>query len=117
MTRWRASEARYVAARIFELELGEGPRGGFDAAHLKAVHRHLFQDVYEWAGHTRDERVPLSDGTVASEPVLRKPDGKPFLPGGQIQAALDRIAGGLFIAHPAVAVRLPAVRLRRNRFS
>ncbi len=24
----------------------------FDAEHLKAIHRHLFQDVYEWAGST-----------------------------------------------------------------
>jgi fido (protein-threonine AMPylation protein) len=52
--------------------LGQGPKGEFDTAYLKAIHRHLFQDVYEWAGRTRDDRVMLSDGTIASEPVLRK---------------------------------------------
>lgn len=27
--------------------------GQFDAAHLKRIHRELFQDVYQWAGQTR----------------------------------------------------------------
>jgi cell filamentation protein len=68
-------EGEHVALRCLELIEGCGPAGNFDAAHLKAIHRHLFQDVYEWAGHTRDERVRLSDGTVAPEPLLRKIDG------------------------------------------
>ncbi|HLV56391.1 MAG TPA: cell filamentation protein Fic, partial [Actinotalea caeni] len=25
----------------------------YDAAHVRAIHRHLFQDVYEWAGQYR----------------------------------------------------------------
>ena len=25
----------------------------YDAAHMRAIHRHLFQDVYEWAGEYR----------------------------------------------------------------
>jgi cell filamentation protein len=29
------------------------PHGRFDLAHLQAIHRHLFQDVYEWAGELR----------------------------------------------------------------
>lgn len=29
------------------------PKGDFDMAHLQAIHRHLFQDVYEWAGELR----------------------------------------------------------------
>jgi cell filamentation protein len=36
------------------------PVGNFNAAHLKAVHRHLFQDVYPWAGEFR--QVPLAKG-------------------------------------------------------
>jgi cell filamentation protein len=27
--------------------------GNFDTSHLKAIHRHLFQDVYDWAGQFR----------------------------------------------------------------
>lgn len=41
--------------RLFVVErAAEGiPKGGFDLAHLRAIHRHLFQDVYEWAGELR----------------------------------------------------------------
>lgn len=33
------------------------PIGAFDAAHFQAVHRHLFQDVYDWAGEPRSIRM------------------------------------------------------------
>jgi cell filamentation protein len=29
------------------------PIGAFDLAHLRAIHRHLFQDIYDWAGELR----------------------------------------------------------------
>lgn len=89
------AETDFVAARLLQLELGGVVPGRFDAAHLKAIHRHLFQDIYEWAGHSRDERVALADGTVATEPVLRKADGNPFMVGRQIPAALARMADRL----------------------
>lgn len=43
------------AAAAFRLEeLREHPiTGSFDYAHMKAIHRHIFQDVYEWAGQER----------------------------------------------------------------
>lgn len=85
-------EAEVVFGRDAEIRLGEGPKGLFDAAHLKAIHRHLFQDVYEWAGRTRDERVRLSDGTIATEPLMSKAAGGAFLAGPLIAAALDDIA-------------------------
>lgn len=91
-------EARFVAQRVYQLEIGEGPRGNFDADHLKAIHRHLFQDVFEWAGHTRDERVKLSDGTIASEPMMRKSSGR-FLLGPKIPAALACVAGEIRAAN------------------
>lgn len=34
--------------------------GSFDLNHLKAIHRHLFQDVYPWAGNIRT--VDMSKG-------------------------------------------------------
>jgi cell filamentation protein len=85
-------EAAYVAARYNEIDAGSGPSGQFDAEHLKAIHHHLFQDIYEWAGRTRDERVALSDGAIATEPLLSKVEGQPFLIGPAIPAALDDIA-------------------------
>ena len=33
------------------------PTGRFDVEHYKAIHRHLFQDVYEWAGEFRTVRI------------------------------------------------------------
>jgi cell filamentation protein len=89
------AESDFVANRLLQFELGHGRAGPFDTAHLKAIHQHLFQDVYEWAGHTRDEKVMLSDGTVATEPLLRKVDGSPFMAGPLIRKALERIAGAL----------------------
>ena len=29
----------------------------FDFEHYKAIHKHLFQDLYEWAGETRDVNI------------------------------------------------------------
>lgn len=49
-------ERRLVADRA-----EEGiPTGDFDLPHLQAIHRHLFQDVYEWAGQVRT--VEISKG-------------------------------------------------------
>jgi cell filamentation protein len=33
------------------------PEGGLDFSHYKAVHHHLFQDVYDWAGQVRAVRI------------------------------------------------------------
>jgi len=33
------------------------PEGALDEAHFRAVHFHLFQDLYEWAGKTRTVRL------------------------------------------------------------
>ena len=46
-------ERRLVAQRIAE----GAPRGGFDLAHLRAIHRHLFQDIYAWAGELRTVEI------------------------------------------------------------
>lgn len=80
-----------VAARQVEYSLNPRIPRTFDADHLKAIHHHLFQDVYEWAGHTRDEKVRLSDGTVATEPLLYRPGSKPFHTGAQIGKALEAL--------------------------
>jgi cell filamentation protein len=33
------------------------PKGSFDSAHYSAIHHHLFQDVYDWAGEYRSIRI------------------------------------------------------------
>lgn len=48
-----AFEAEITAQRAAE----PLPAGAFDAAHYRAIHRHLFQDVYDWAGQYRRVRI------------------------------------------------------------
>ncbi|WP_084440681.1 Fic/DOC family protein [Acetobacter nitrogenifigens] len=85
----RLSQAEYRSSRQRQIELrsGAGPVGNFDADHLKAIHRHLFSDIYEWAGHTRNER-PVVDGRPV-EPIgfLRKGETT-FLPGSRLEMGL-----------------------------
>ncbi|WP_439710451.1 Fic/DOC family protein [Brucella anthropi] len=71
-----------------EIAEGDGPKGAFDAQHLKAIHGHIFQDIYEWAGHTRDES-PVVDGQRV-EPIgnLSK-GGTSFLHGSRIEMGLE----------------------------
>lgn len=53
------AETTFVAIR--QIELARQPiTGRFDAAHLRAIHYALFQDVYEWAGEFR--QVDISKG-------------------------------------------------------
>lgn len=49
-------ERRLVVQRIAE----GAPGGSFDLDHLRSIHRHLFQDVYDWAGELRT--VEISKG-------------------------------------------------------
>jgi cell filamentation protein len=53
-----------TAATIFrQIELSAHPiPGDFDLPHLKAIHRHLFQDVYAWAGELRT--VDIAKGST-----------------------------------------------------
>jgi cell filamentation protein, protein adenylyltransferase len=48
-----AAERRLSAERIRQ----GVPTGAFDLAHLRAVHRHLFQDIYDWAGELRTVEI------------------------------------------------------------
>ena len=84
----RVKEYRATAVRMLEIAEGDGPKGNFDKAHLKAIHGYIFQDVYEWAGHTRNE-TPVVDGERV-EPIggLSK-GGTSFLPGSRIEMGLD----------------------------
>jgi len=84
----RVKEYRATAVRMLEIAEGDGPKGNFDKAHFKAIHGYIFQDVYEWAGHTRNE-TPIVDGEHV-EPIggLSK-GGTSFLPGSRIEMGLD----------------------------
>jgi len=64
-------EAALVKARHAEIDAGFGPAGQFDAEHIKAIHQHLFQDVYEWAGHTDPGDRGYSSPNQKMESVIK----------------------------------------------
>jgi cell filamentation protein len=47
-----------IERRLVTDRTSEGtPAGSFDLAHLCAIHRHLFQDIYDWAGKLRTVEI------------------------------------------------------------
>ena len=56
------AEASYSAARAKDYIAPHLTLSDFTLPHLKQLHHHLFQDVYEWAGELRD--VDISKGTT-----------------------------------------------------
>jgi len=61
-----------TALRLASLQ--ESPvRGGFDSAHLQAIHHHIFQDIYDWAGELRtidNGNLPASQVEKSIDSVL-----------------------------------------------
>jgi cell filamentation protein len=45
-------EAQDTTARLIQLQF-HPIAGSFDAGHLQAIHRHIFQSMYAWAGEFR----------------------------------------------------------------
>lgn len=66
-------ERLYATQRIKE----KCPSGDFDLDHLTAIHHHIFQDIYSWAGEVR--QVEISKGE------------SDFLPSSRIDMAMDGI--------------------------
>jgi cell filamentation protein len=48
------------------------PEGNFDTAHLLALHRHLFQDVYTWAGTIRDVHISLGNSPFCAPQFIER---------------------------------------------
>ncbi len=74
----REREDRRVEARALTLR-EHGLPATYDLAGLRAIHRHLFQDVYDWAGDVR---------TVS----IRKSRDGWFAPLDRIDDAMDAVA-------------------------
>jgi cell filamentation protein len=53
-------EARITTARTIELTERPIP-GAYDLAHLRTFHRHIFGDVYDWAGQIRTVTIAKAD--------------------------------------------------------
>lgn len=103
----KRAERRVVANRMAQ----PPPFGGFDLTHLKAIHRHLFQDVYGWAGETRIVSLE-KNGSVFIPPrfienamsnVHRRLERDRFLRGRSVDdfaVGAGRIIGSVNYAHP-----------------
>jgi cell filamentation protein len=74
-------EAEATARRIVEL-IHSPAQGRFDTAHLRAIHQHVFQDVYLWAGQFRTVNISK--------------DGHLFGAAGFIEGALRDVFQKLF---------------------
>jgi cell filamentation protein len=79
-------ESDHCFARL--LELYENPLPlGFDVSHLKGIHRHLFQDVYGWAGEFRTVNMAKGNSFFA----------RPEYIDSELQRVLDRLASEHFL--------------------
>jgi cell filamentation protein len=85
-------EATFTAGRL--AELGERPIAGvYDLAHLQALHRHVFGDVYAWAGEIRSVAIAKGDLFALPEHIASYLGGVlAQLPGEQHLRGLDREA-------------------------
>lgn len=59
----RLSQLERQLTMLRLLDLIDKPiRGKFDLKHLQAIHKYIFQDVYEWAGEIR--KVDIAKGNM-----------------------------------------------------
>lgn len=84
-----AFETVHAAARIYEL-LQAPITGGFDSAHLKAIHKHVFRDVFMWAGQFRT--TMLGKAEYGGQPPIW------FAPPHLLEHEAERIFGVLHTA-------------------
>ena len=85
------------------------PTGGFDE--LRAIHRHLFQDVYDWAGEPRTVEISkggdqfqfrqfLDQGVAYVHGEIKKANFLRGLKAEEFAAKVGKIIGDLNYAHP-----------------
>lgn len=56
------TEAEYDFTLERRVELDKEPiLGDFDLDHLRAIHHHLFQDIFDWAGELRTVDISKED--------------------------------------------------------
>lgn len=91
------AERDYSANRLYEIRNGTAPeatRGNFDADHLRAIHQHTFQDVYEWAGTTRGDPLTI-EGQKEKQPEQLIKATTSFEEASKVNARLDALADRL----------------------
>ncbi|MDE0096414.1 MAG: Fic family protein [Gammaproteobacteria bacterium] len=71
------AEANLSYLRAQELETSPLP-GNFDLDHLRKIHKHLFGDVYPWAGEIRQIDIGRGNDLFAHHVHIEKEAGKLF---------------------------------------
>lgn len=74
---------RFERLSVANRMLDNPPSGNFDYQHLKALHFHLFQDVYEWAGEERNVSISKDATTFANPRFIH----------GVVSELLQKLAG------------------------
>jgi len=71
----RDAENDLVEARLIELREAPDLLGdrSYDLEHLRAIHRHLFQDVYDWAGDVRTVGIEKGDESFCPPRSISQP--------------------------------------------
>lgn len=90
---WYDAERQLTVLRAQEL-IGRPdliPRT-FDADHWKAIHRQIFQDVYEWAGEFRTVDISKAE-LVDGEDGKLKQQFNPFAPNDELEVYADAVMG------------------------
>lgn len=73
------------------------PTGRFDPGHYKAIHRHLFQDVYRWAGRYRTVRTSKGGNafcypeniSAQTNQLFAQLHNEPFIGNGSFEEFVD----------------------------
>ena len=107
-----ANELDRVERLLARQRASEGvPAGDFDLTHLQAIHRHLFQDVYDWAGEIRTVEINKGGDQFmfrqyignGMDYVHRRIVAAKYFKGARIDVLADqagRIIGDVNHAHP-----------------
>jgi cell filamentation protein len=109
----RDAENDLVEARLAELRAERTLiRRTYDLLHLQAIHRHLFQDLYAWAGELRTVGINKGKGESFAPPLsieqtfqhvaqrIAESDQLRGLDGGQLAAEVAYLYDYANFAHP-----------------
>jgi len=103
-------ERMFTAKRMAELEL-KPIASTFDLRHLQKIHQHIFKDLYDWAGKTRDVDIikgnsyfcPAFQIKDYSDEIFKQLKSEKFLKGLDIERFSERAAyylGEINSTHP-----------------
>ena len=67
LEKYEAEFAHYRSCQLSQSPL----HGDFDLNHLCAIHRHLFSDIYEWAGEIRDIDIAKGNNFFAHHAYIQ----------------------------------------------